>query len=51
MPMHCNSNYIILFPQNRKSVEHIHRDYCTDIPFTEFEDSLNKFILHFVLKS
>ena len=33
-----NSNLIILFPQNTKSVEHIHRDHCTDIPFQEFKE-------------
>ena len=33
-----NSNFIILFPQNTKSVEHIHRDHCTDIPFEEFKE-------------
>ena len=33
-----NSNIIILFPQNSKSVEHIYRDHCTDISFEEFKD-------------
>ena len=32
-----NSNFIILFPQNTKSIEHIHRDHCTDMPFVEFK--------------
>jgi len=31
-----NSNLIILFPQNSKSVQHIHQDHCTDLPFEEF---------------
>ena len=31
-----NSNLIILFPQNNKSVQNIHQDHCTDIPFEEF---------------
>lgn len=33
-----NSNFIILFPQNSKSVEHIYRDHCTDISFSEFKE-------------
>ena len=33
-----NANLIILFPQNTKSVEHIYRDHCTDIPFEEFKN-------------
>ena len=32
-----NSNFIILFPQNTKSVEHIYRDHCTDISYDEFK--------------
>ena len=36
-----NSNIIFLFPQNSKSVEHIYRDHCTDIPFTEFKEFCN----------
>lgn len=32
-----NSNFIILFPQNAKSIEHIYRDHCSDIPFEEFK--------------
>ena len=31
-----NSNIIMLFPQNNKSVQHIHQDHCTDLPFEEF---------------
>jgi hypothetical protein len=33
-----NSNFIILFPQNSKSVEHIYRDHCTDISYQEFKE-------------
>ena len=33
-----NSNIIILFPQNSKSVQHIYQDHCTDIPFEEFKE-------------
>ena len=33
-----NSNFIILFPQNAKSIEHIHRDHCTDVPIQEFKE-------------
>ena len=33
-----NSNFIILFPQNSKSVEHIYRDHCTDISYPEFKE-------------
>ena len=36
--MRENANLIILFPQNTKSVEHIYRDHCTDIPFEEFKN-------------
>ena len=32
-----NSNFIVLFQQNAKSVEHIHRDHCTDLPYEEFK--------------
>ena len=32
-----NSNLIILFPQNSKSVHHIYQDHCTDLPFEEFD--------------
>ena len=40
LPRHSvreNSNLIILFPQNNKSVQHIHQDHCTDLPFEEFK--------------
>ena len=33
-----NSNIIILYPQNSKSVLHIYQDHCTDLPFDEFEN-------------
>jgi hypothetical protein len=33
-----NSNIIILYPQNNKSIQHIYQDHCTDIPFDEFKD-------------
>ena len=32
-----NSNIIILYPQNSKSVLHIYQDHCTDLPFDEFQ--------------
>ena len=32
-----NSNFIILFHQNNKSIEHIYRDHCTDITYEEFK--------------
>ena len=35
--MRENSNLIILFEQNAKSVQHIYQDHCTDIPFEEFK--------------
>ena len=37
-----NSNLIILFPQNSKSVLHIHQDHCTDLSFEEFNDLCQK---------
>ena len=37
-----NSNLIFLFQQNAKSVEHIYRDHCTDIPFPEFKELCEK---------
>ena len=37
-----NSNLIFLFQQNAKSVEHIYRDHCTDIPFLEFKELCEK---------
>ena len=33
-----NCNLIILFPQNNKSVQNIHQDHCTDLPFEEFKE-------------
>ena len=32
-----NSNFIILYRQNSKSVHHIYEDHCTDLPFDEFK--------------
>ena len=32
-----NSNFIILYRQNNKSIQHIHEDHCTDLPFDEFK--------------
>ena len=37
-----NSNFIILFPQNNKSVLNIHQDHCTDLPFEEFRNLCRK---------
>ena len=31
-----NSNFIIFYPQNSKSVQDIQADYCPDLPFEEF---------------
>ena len=33
-----NANFLIFFRQNSKSVEHIHRDHCSDLPFSEFKE-------------
>ena len=33
-----NSNFIILYRQNHKSIVHIHADHCTDLPFDEFKE-------------
>ena len=33
-----NANFIILFPQNAKSVVHIYQDHCTEISFPEFKE-------------
>ena len=33
-----NSNIIILYTQNNKSVQHIYQDHCTDLPYEEFKD-------------
>ena len=37
-----NSNLIILFPQNPKSLAHIHSDHCGEIPFQDFRDFCNR---------
>jgi len=37
-----NANFIIFFPQNAKSVEHIYRDHCSDLPFIEFKELCEK---------
>ncbi len=37
-----NSNFICLFQQNNKSVEHLHRDHCTDMPYAEFKEFCDK---------
>lgn len=36
-----NSNFIILFPQSEKNLDHIHRDHCTQISNTEFKTFCN----------
>ena len=33
-----NCNFLILFQQNGKNINHIHADHCTDIPLEEFKD-------------
>ena len=33
-----NSNFIIFFSQPLKSVSHLHRDFCSEIPFEEFNE-------------
>ena len=33
-----NTNFIILFPQDMKNVNHIYADHCTDIDINEFKD-------------
>ena len=33
-----NSNLIILYPQNNKSISHIYQDHCTDLSFEEFKN-------------
>ena len=33
-----NTNFIILFPQNNKSVIHLHQDHCSELPFEEFRE-------------
>ena len=37
-----NSNLIILFPQNPKSLVHIHADHCGELSFKEFKDFCNR---------
>ena len=37
-----NSNLIILFPQNPKSLAHIHSDHCGEISFQDFKDFCNR---------
>ena len=32
-----NANFIILFPQDAKNINHIYQDHCTDIDFQEFK--------------
>ena len=32
-----NSNFILLFPQDDKNLNHIHKDHCTDISLDEFK--------------
>ena len=39
-----NANFQIFFPQNAKSVEHIYRDHCSDIPFPEFKELCQKIL-------
>ena len=36
-----NSNFIILFPQSEKNLDHIHRDHCTHITIQEFKAFCN----------
>ena len=36
-----NSNFIILFPQSEKNLDHIHRDHCTHISNQEFKAFCN----------
>ena len=33
-----NSNFIILFPQSEKNLDHIHRDHCTQISNAQFKN-------------
>ena len=33
-----NTNFIMLFPQDTKNLNHIHADHCTDIDIKEFKD-------------
>ena len=32
-----NANFIVLFPQDDKNLNHIHKDHCTDISLDEFK--------------
>ena len=45
LPRHTireNSNFIILFPQDGRNLNHIHSDHCTDIPIDEFKQFCKK---------
>ena len=33
-----NCNFLMLFPQDTKNVNHIHADHCSDIPLGEFRN-------------
>ena len=37
-----NANFIILFPQDDKNLNHIHKDHCTDISLEEFKSFCRK---------
>ena len=37
-----NANFIILFPQDDKNLNHIHKDHCTDMPLEEFKQFCKK---------
>ena len=37
-----NSNFIILFPQDAKNLNHIHADHCSDITIEEFKEFCKK---------
>ena len=37
-----NSNCIILFPQNPKSLAHLHADHCKEMSFRDFNDFCNR---------
>lgn len=41
LPRHTireNCNFLMLFPQDTKNINHIHADHCSDIPLEEFRD-------------
>ena len=38
-----NSNFIILFPQDTKNLNHIHADHCSDITSEEFKEFCKTF--------